>query len=108
MLEIKTISSHVKADFDDEVNEALREGWELVRRDCLLVGPEHRAVLYAELERIVDDPEEEEPDSPCDFAQWIVKRDPQRPYHCGNCGYATNARWATCPGCNASMMNMED
>lgn len=103
MLEIKTISNQNKGDFDTEVNTALREGWELVRRDCLIVGSEHRPVLYAELERIIDDPEDNEEYSPADFAHWVISRDPRNPYKCTQCGYTAKDMWATCPGCSASM-----
>lgn len=45
MLEIKTISNRNKAEFDDEVNAALKDGWELVRRECLIVGADHTPSL---------------------------------------------------------------
>jgi hypothetical protein len=52
MLEIKTIIIDPvdSAKFDEQVNEALAEGWVLVRRD-LLLKPN---ALYAELERVGD------------------------------------------------------
>ena len=104
MLEIKTITENTAYFFDKAVNEALTEGWELVRRECFITGADRATTLYAELERIVDEPEEEEDtDIPCDFAQWVMTRNPRNPYRCSACGHTTNAQWATCPKCSASM-----
>ena len=68
MLEIKTILedfNHVE-DFDSRVNEAIKDGWELVRRE-VIPGWEGDTViafrkLYAELERGRNTEEEEEPE----------------------------------------------
>ena len=103
MLEIRTVTAYTAGHFDDTVNEALAEGWDLVRRECFITGADRATTFYAELERIVEEPVEET-DTPCDFSRWIVKRgDPRNPFHCENCGYATNVEWATCPKCSASM-----
>ena len=39
-------------DFDNEVNKALADGWELVRRD-IITPPDESSKLYAELERYI-------------------------------------------------------
>ena len=58
MKQIKTIYSRLEyaAGFDDKVNEAIREGWKLTKREVLPPtairnGDQTYAVLYAELER---------------------------------------------------------
>lgn len=106
MLEIKTLTDHVAARFDHEVNEALTEGWELVRRECFITGSDRATTFYAELERHIDEPEEE--DGPVDFARWVVSRDPHNPYRCSACGCTAKYQWATCPGCSASMRGEEE
>lgn len=110
MLEIKTIMHKFNEveKFDAEVNEAIADGWDLVRRD-VIPGWEGQTTiayrkLYAELERIVDDPEEEEDDDhSTDHAQWVLTRNPRDPYRCSACGYNTNAPWPTCPNCDRIM-----
>ena len=107
MLEIKTISNRNKAEFDEEVNTALREGWELVRRDCLIVGADHSPVLYAELERLIDAPEVEDDGGEFEFATakatWLLTRDPKSPYRCSECGHKTDRPDALCPVCLREM-----
>ena len=112
MLEIKTIIERLDrvTHFDEMINNALAEGWELVRRDVLPPmamrnGDQTYSVLYAELERIVDEQDE---DAPVDFARWVVSRNPHNPYRCSACGYTANEQWATCPGCSASMRGEEE
>jgi rubrerythrin len=108
MLEIKTITHYASALFDQEVNEALEEGWELVRRECFITGSDRATTFYAELERIVDEPEEEEEDYSTDYAKWETVRDPRKPYRCSACGYKTNATWPICPSCDRIMTETEE
>lgn len=61
MLQIKTIRNRLDnpTRFDDEVNNALRNGWTLKKRSVLLPISQHESIythtmLYAELEREVD------------------------------------------------------
>lgn len=103
MLEIKTITACTSGHFDDTVNEALAEGWELVRRECFITGADRATTFYAELERIVDEPEEDEDDHSTEYAEWELTRNPREPYRCSACGYATNALWPTCPECDRIM-----
>lgn len=102
MLEIKTVSNRSKSEFDEEVNTALRNGWDLVRRECLIVGMDHTPVLYAELERVVEEAEEEE-DHSTDYAEWLLTRNPREPYRCSACGCTTNRPGPTCPDCDRIM-----
>ena len=101
MLEIKTITENTPYRFDKAVNASLAEGWELLRRECFITGADRATTFYAELERIVDDPEEE--DHSTDYAKWETIRDPRNPYRCSACGYKTNATWSTCPDCDRIM-----
>ena len=101
MLEIKTISNRAKAEFDAEVNAALREGWELVKRECLIVGADHSPVLYAELERIID--EDESCTDIFESATWDITRDPFHPYRCSACGFKAVNITDTCPDCGCTM-----
>lgn len=102
MLEIKTITERLPSLFDQEVNEFLANGWELVRRECFVTGSDRATTFYAELERIVEEPEDEE-DNSTDYAKWETVRDPRNPYRCSECGYRTNAAWPTCPECDRIM-----
>lgn len=102
MLVIKTIIESTAYGFDIAVNDAIEEGWELVRRECFITGADRVTTLYAELERIVDDPEEDE-DYSTDYAKWETVRDPRNPYRCSACGHKTNATWPTCPSCDRIM-----
>lgn len=110
MLEIKTIWGAMKDSniFDNDVNEALAEGWELVRREIL---PRQIAtgdtLLYAELERYTDEPEEEEPGDD-DTAHWeFYRRNILHPYKCSSCGWELDADQpisARCPNCKKRMV----
>ena len=102
MIEIKTITEKAPHHFDRAVNEALTEGWELVRRECFITGSDRATTFYAELERIVEEPEDEE-DHSTDRAEWLRTRNPREPYRCSACGYTTNAPWPTCPNCDRIM-----
>ena len=109
MLEIKTIAERVEnlEDFDKQVNEALAEGWELVRREVL--PPYEGAIhwwpraLYAELERIVEEPEEEEDSTADTVAVWLLSRDPHYPYKCSACGCKIQDPIVNCPHCHRLM-----
>ncbi len=105
MLEIKTIVLNINDSdtFDGMVNIALSEGWELVRRDIIPPhAPDRYTLLYAELERIIEKPEEEV-DSET-YARWEVARSPRNPYRCSACGYTAKEPWKTCPDCKRIMI----
>lgn len=51
MKQIKTIRRMDPEDFDNEVNTALAEGWELMKRETLLIGQEREVLHCAELEK---------------------------------------------------------
>lgn len=106
MLEIRTITALTPGRFDDGVNEALADGWELVRRECFVTGSDRVTTFYAELERIVAEPEEEL-NGISDFAEWKLTRDPYHPYRCSNCGFKAVNSLAVCPNCSASMGDEE-
>lgn len=105
MLEIKTISGGKKDAFDKAVNDALRDGWDLVRRDCLIVGSEHTPCLYAELERIIETEDEDEEPEDDGTAEWVVTRDPAHPYRCNKCGHSTSAPSGFCIECGRAMVS---
>lgn len=107
MLEIKTIAHPAteREEFDAEVNEALAEGWELVRRDIIppyegLTRFWERA-FYAELEREVAPEEEDEGGLGEDaYTSWQLTRDPFQPYRCEKCGFKDIIpRQDGCPNC---------
>ena len=108
MLEIKTITGNTAHRFDKAVNDALTEGWELVRRECFITGADRATTFYAELERIADEPEEEGEDHSTDYAHWNIIREPRNPYMCSACGHRTNALWPTCPQCDRIMTEEVD
>lgn len=101
MLEIKTITDSTAYFFDKAVNEALAEGWEIIRRECFITGADRAMTLYAELEREVEK-EEEEPSG--EYARWEVSRKPQNPFRCTACGYTANEQWKRCPDCKRIMI----
>ena len=102
MLEIKTITEKASHQFDRAVNDALAEGWELVRRECFITGSDRATTFYAELERIAEICVEEDDDTD-DTARWVMTRNPRNPYRCSACGHTTNAKWVTCPECKRMM-----
>lgn len=105
MLEIKTITENAPQYFDEKVNDALVEGWELVRRECFITGSDRATTFYAELERIVDEQEE---DSTADtVGVWLISRDPHYPYKCSACGCKSHELIVNCPQCNR-IMEMEE
>ena len=89
-------------DFDNEVNKALADGWELVRRD-IITPPDESSKLYAELERYIEEEEEEPEDDGA--AEWIVTRNPSAPYRCNKCGYSTSVPIHYCPGCERARVS---
>lgn len=110
MLEIKTIIYAVdeRKDFDKAVNKALADGWELVRREIL---PPYEGdtrlweqALYAELERMIEEEEDEEPEDD-GIAEWVVSRNPSAPYRCNKCGHSTATPAPCCPGCKRAMVS---
>ena len=115
MLEIKTIARSLRNRdvFDEEVNKAIAEGWELVRRDIIPAGYQCQweknnpdPILYAELEREVVTEEEEVPE-PIYRAMWRESRDPAFPLRCTSCGYKSNKAETICPNCHKVMENGE-
>ena len=108
MLEIKTITENTSFHFDHEVNKALSEGWELLRRECYITGSDRATTFYAELERIVDDAEDEEEEFEVDLPRWIVTRNPRNPYRCSSCGYMAKEQWSFCPDCKQIMAAAEE
>lgn len=93
MLQIKTVIDKVANRFDDRVNAALADGWELVRRYSDADG------FIAELVK------ETEPEA--EPASWLITRDPSLPYRCPVCGYKTDLPADQCPGCD-SYIDWED
>ena len=105
MLEIKTIVLNINecVSFDGMVNICLSEGWELVRREIIPAHtPDRYTLLYAELERVIDEPEEQlDMES---YARWEITRSPRNPYRCSACGYTAAEQWKTCPDCKRIMV----
>lgn len=113
MLQIKTIIQHDHDGFDAEVNVAIAEGWELVKRDVLppfeSQGQAYRRTFYAELEREVDEPEEEDEGEEL-FAHWVTTRDPLKPFACSCCGYRPtieNSLPSICDRCKKTMFDTD-
>jgi hypothetical protein len=104
MREIKTITDNLSTRFDLEVNDALKEGWELVRRECFITGSDRATTFYAELERIVV-PYEAEPeiDEYEEVAHWHITKDPRLPYRCSTCLFKSTTPYAVCPSCGSLM-----
>ena len=105
MLEIKTITENYAHLLDRAVNEALAEGWELVRRECFITGSDRATTFYAELERTIDDSEEEDIDYSTETAHWTISRDPILPFRCSACGFKAKEPWPTCPDCDRIMVS---
>lgn len=105
MLEIKTITESMPRIFDRAVNEAMNDGWALVRRECFITGSDRATTLYAELERVKEEPEEEEERT--DVASWSISRDPAYPYKCTACGCKSHQPIERCPYCHRMMENGE-
>lgn len=105
MLEILTITRNTALIFDNAVNQALEEGWELVRRECFITGSDRATTFYAELERIIDElEEEEEEDSTADtVGVWLISREPRFPFKCSACGWKTQQALKNCPYCHRLM-----
>lgn len=108
MLEIKTIVTrdNKPEEFDQKVNEALKEGWVLVRRDVLPAYAgglaEYHRCYYAELERQTEPEEEEEPEDDT-TAEWELVRDPVNPFRCSKCSCKSDDAPKTCPVCGRRM-----
>ena len=113
MLQIKTIMHNFDKveKFDAEVNEALADGWDLVRRDVLPGWEGQTTVayrkLYAELERIIEEPEED-PEDEMICAEWKISRDPAYPYKCTSCGCKVQEPIKNCPHCHKIMLGTEE
>ena len=106
MLEIKTITENTALRFDREVNRALSEGWELVRRECFITGSDRVTTFYAELERMVEEVEEKEDERL--IASWAISRDPSYPFKCTSCGCKVQEPLTTCPHCHKVMLRPEE
>ncbi len=104
MQEIKTILKTSSQDFDQTVNEAIKEGWELNRRECFITGSDRATTFYAELSKFVM-PYEVEPeiDEYEEEAHWQIHRDPMHPFHCSACGFKSTKPYPICPGCERLM-----
>lgn len=107
MLEIKTIARGTAWDFDTAVNEALGEGWELVRRECFITGSDRATTFYAELERMIEVEEEEEELEDDGTAEWKLSRDPLYPFRCTACGCKSQDALRNCPHCKRIMVMPE-
>ena len=105
MLEIKTITDSTAYFFDKAVNEALAEGWEIIRRECFITGADRAMTLYAELERIIAEPEEVQDER--FVASWMISRDPAYPYKCSSCGCKVQNLLASCPHCHKVMLESD-
>ena len=106
MLEIKTITECATHRFDEKVNTAICEGWELVRRECFVSGSDRAITFYAELERVAE--EVEEPTDTRLIASWSISRDPAYPFKCTSCGCKVAEPLTTCPHCHKVMMRSEE
>ena len=114
MLQIRTVivPSTLQGKFDNEVNDLIQEGWELVRRDVLPAFEGEFEIypqrLYAELEReIAEAPETDDEDGDTDSADWEITRDPIKPFRCSKCGNKSSTQWPTCPSCQKPMKRVE-
>ena len=113
MLEIKTIIEAVKdaPQFDRAVNDALADGWALVRRDVIPAGlPDSPRLLYAELEQEVEVEEEDDEDDEDDaFTSWqLAKRNPVTPFRCEKCGFLSPEPLPNgCPNCGRAIRRTE-
>ena len=101
MLEIKTITATSTSYFDQKVNEAIAEGWGLVRRECFITGSDRAITLYAEFERVIEEPEEEPIID--NVGVWLISRDPHYPYKCSACGCKIQDPLVNCPHCHRVM-----
>ena len=107
MLRIKTLIDITAAGIDKAVNDALADGWELVRRECFITGADRATTFYAELERFIDEPEDDTEDDIL-TASWSISRDPAYPYKCTSCGCKVKEPLATCPHCHKAMVRQEE
>lgn len=103
MLMIKTITENYPHLLDRAVNEALAEGWELVRRECFITGSDRATTFYAELEKETEEAEYED-----DTARWELARDPAYPYRCTGCGCKSHKPIDYCPNCKRIMIGTEE
>lgn len=87
MKQIKTIADYKIKTFDEEVNAAIAEGWDLVKRDCHLVGRDRGPMLYAELEKEVVT----EAEQTCENCKH--RDDPPGGPHCIDCAPEDNWKW---------------
>lgn len=85
MLQIKTIKKRLDyaAAFDEEVNAALSDGWQLTKREVLHPGQEYVYFsLYAELERVIITEDERD---------------------CTNCRYGAQNGGEPCDSCDENL-----
>lgn len=108
MLEILTITENNAHYFDKAVNQALADGWELVRRECFITGSDRATTFYAELERIADEPENEETEYDDTVAEWQISKDPAHPFRCSACQMKSAKAYNFCPFCKRVMIGAEE
>ena len=87
MKQIKTIRRMGSEDFDNEVNAALAEGWELMKRETLLIGTERSLLHCAEMEREIITKAEQS----CENCKH--RDDPPSSHHCIDCDTKSNWKW---------------
>ena len=88
-MKIKTIRQTIMSDFDDQVNKALEEGWQLTRRE-LLVGtgvPFYAELVFPDLPAEPEAPLVIQP-SPTEAAR-IVKAECAKHSRCRDCALFT-------------------
>lgn len=107
MIEIKTITENYPHKFDRAVNEALADGWELVRRECFITGSDRATTFYAELERVGGEPEEETEYGDT-VAEWQISKDPAHPFRCSACQMKSAKAASFCPFCKRVMIGAEE
>lgn len=87
MKQIKTIVGATATEFDNEVNAALADGWELMKRETLLIGTERWLLHCAEMEREIIT----EAEQACENCKH--RNEPAVSSSCLGCDPETNWKW---------------
>lgn len=107
MLEIKTITSQYVESFDYSVNEALKEGWELVRRECFVTGSDRAITLYAELKRVAlpyaTEPTFDEYEVEARWLDQVHLKSHTHRFSCSKCHFLSTNPYPLCPSCGSLM-----